>query len=497
MTRPRIREAESFSVWALTAGGDDDAAVVDSGRTYTHGQVRVAAARLAGELLELGLPRDARIALVGGNSFFWVAAYFAAMQVGTVVPLSEKLTRGDLRAQAEWAGCSAALVDRRHLRQVVDALPSRPIITDEALASDGPSEWPIGSGVQGVDAALMFTSGTTSRPKAVRVTHRNLASNTSSIIEYLGLRSDDRMCVILPFHYVFGASLLHTHLAVGGSVALCNTFAFPETALNVIDDNGCTGFAGVPSSYQLLLRASSFGSRRLGTLRHMQQAGGRLGPEQVREVAEAQPDARLFVMYGQTEATARLSYLPPEMLSTKRTSIGRGIPGVTLSVLDRDGNPVAVGEQGEIVAAGENISPGYFNDPEATAVKFRDGRLLTGDLATVDEDGYIHITGRQGEFIKSWGHRISPQQIEEATLEHPGVASAVVVGLPDPMAGEAVTLAVTATGPGIDSEALLGFLRERLAKHMVPVAVHVLAEIPLTSSGKVARAEVRNLLLSS
>ena len=248
------------------------------------------------------------------------------------------------------------------------------------------------------------------------------------------------MLVILPFHYVFGASLLHTHLAVGGSVVLCNTFTFPETAVDLIDKEACTGFAGVPSSYQLLLRASSYGNRKLPSLRKVQQAGGRLTPALIEELAAAQPGAELFVMYGQTEATARLSYLPPDLLAEKLGSIGRGIPGVTLEVLNEAGAPVVPGEQGEIVARGANISPGYYNDPEETERKFPDGTLRTGDLATVDSEGFIFIVGRSGDFIKSWGYRVSPQQIEEVALAHPGVSEAAAVGLPDLEAGEAVTL---------------------------------------------------------
>jgi long-chain acyl-CoA synthetase len=307
----------------------------------------------------------------------------------------------------------------------------------------------------------------------------------------------DRVLVILPFHYVFGASLLHTHLAVGGSVVICNTFTFPETAVELIAKHACTGLAGVPSSYQLLLKASSFASRPLPSLTKLQQAGGRLAPELIRRMVAAQPGSRVFVMYGQTEATARLSYLPPELLESKVGSIGRGIPGVELVVEGPGGRPVAPGEEGEIVASGANISPGYYRDEAATAEKFRGGRLRTGDLATVDADGFIQIVGRSGDFIKSWGHRISPQQIDETALLHDHVAMAVTVGMPDPNAGEAVTLAVTPVpGVTLTPEAVLGFLREHLPKHMVPAAVHVLESIPLTTNGKISRSAVRALLES-
>jgi len=491
-------EPASFGDFLLGAGRPEDVAIIEGSRAHTYAQLRAAAARIAGELAGLDLPPGARIGLLGGNSFFWVAAYLAALRTGVVVPFSDKNGVADLAAQADWVDCAAILLDRRQQRRFGEALGERPAVTDEVLSVEGPSAWPSDPVDPASDAALMFTSGTTSRPKAVRATHANLLANTRSIVSYLELRASDRMLAILPFHYVFGASLLHTHLAVGGSLVLCNTFTFPETALDLIAQHGCTGFAGVPSSYQLLLRASSYASRDLPTLRLVQQAGGRLPPALIEELVAAQPGSRVFVMYGQTEATARLSYLPPELLAAKPGSIGRGIPGVELRVVGDDGDAVEPGQQGEIIARGANISPGYHNDPEATAEKFPGGDLLTGDLATVDAEGFIYIVGRRGDFIKSWGYRISPQQIEEVTLGFPGVAAAAAVGLPDPEAGEAVTLAVVASpGQDLDEAALQAWLRDQLPKHMVPEAVHVLAELPMTASGKVAKPDLRGLLENS
>lgn len=484
-----------FSDFLLNTGAHGRVALIDGPSHYTYDDLRIAASRIVAELVRAGVAPGARIGLLGTNSFFWVAGYLAALKVGVVVPFSDKTTVPELAAQADWIECAAVLVDRRQQRRLGAAFGDRPVVTDAVLSEPGEASWPERAVAPSSDAALMFTSGTTSRPKAVRATHANLLANTRSIIEYLELRAADRMLVILPFHYVFGASLLHTHLAAGGSLVLCNTFTFPETALDLIERERCTGFAGVPSSFQLLLRASSYATRRLPSLRLVQQAGGRLAPALIEELVAAQPDSRVFVMYGQTEATARLSYLPPELLANKLGSIGRGIPGVELRVVDDEGRPVGVDEPGEIVARGANISPGYHNDPEATAEKFPGGELRTGDLATVDADGYIRIVGRRGDFIKSWGYRISPAQVEEAALRYPGIAEAAAVGMPDPEAGEAVTLAVTAApDAALETQELLGFLRRELPKHMVPEAVHLLAALPLTASGKVAKPALRGLL---
>jgi long-chain acyl-CoA synthetase len=477
----------------LASGADEDIAIVDGQRHDSYAELRRAAGRIVAELQALDLPAGARIGLLGVNSFFWIAAYLAALKVGTVVPFSDKTSPEDLTAQADWVGCSAVLIDRRQQHRMGHAFGDRPVITDACLTAQGPSDWPMTT--TNSDAALMFTSGTTSRPKAVRVTHANLLVNTSDIVSYLGLGPADRMLAILSFHYVFGASLLHTHLAVGGSLVLCNSFTFPQTAVDLIEREACTGLAGVPSSFQLLLRASDYANRPLPSLRLVQQAGGALAPGLIRELAAAQPSSRLFVMYGQTEATARLSYLPPERLPDKLGSIGRGLASVSLRVVDDEGEPVAPGATGEILASGPSISPGYHHDPDATADKFPHGDLRTGDLATVDEDGFIYIVGRRDDFIKTWGFRVSGQQVEAAAMQLPGVLQAGAIGLPDEASGEAVTLAVTlAPGATLTPGEVLAFLREHLPKHAVPKTVHIIDNLPLTASGKVARQGLLGVL---
>ncbi|HEY6793299.1 MAG TPA: AMP-binding protein [Kineosporiaceae bacterium] len=485
----------------LAVGRPDQVALVDGPKRHTYRDLRNAVARVASRLDALGLPPGSRVGVLGPNSLFWVAAYLAAMRRGHVaVPLSDKLTAADIRRNLELSACSVVCLDPRSRRLLPDRLEGGPaVISDEVLSTDGGS-----SGVDSVtmdpdaDAVLMFTSGTTARPKLVRVTHRNIQANTESIITYLGLRSDDRILVILPFHYCYGASLLHTHLRVGARLVLCNSFVFPETALDLLDREGCTEFAGVPSSFQLLLRAGSLASRALPSLRLIQAAGGALPPVIVDELLRAKPAARLFVMYGQTEATARLSYLPPERLADKRGSIGRGIPGVDLSVLDDAGRPVPPGVRGEIYARGENVSPGYLGDPEATADRFTPWGLRTGDLAVVDDDGFISVVDRRDDFIKSWGHRISSQEVEAGALRLPEIVAAAAVGVPDPAAGEAVTLFVTVrAGAALTGEQILAFCGRTLPRHMVPKAVVILDGLPLTASGKVAKAELRTLGASS
>jgi long-chain acyl-CoA synthetase len=478
----------------------DDIAVVDGAQRYSYAQLRSAAAGLMSELAAAGLPPGSRVGILAPNSFFWVAAYLATIKSNHVaVPISDRISPEDVKRNLGLVGCAAAFLDRRLRRRLAGAFGADlPVITDEALSPDDGIPWPAaGPCDPDADAVLMFTSGTTSRPKAVRVTHRNLQANTDSIVSYLGLRGDDRVLVILPFFYCYGASLLHTHLRVGGRVVLLNSFAFPETALDLLEREACTVFAGVPSSFQLLLRAATLATRELPSLRLIQQAGGKLPPVFVEELLAARNRAELFVMYGQTEATARLSYVPPEMLRAKPGSIGKGIPGVELRVLDENGRPVTPGEQGEIYARGENISPGYFGDAEGSASKFTPFGLRTGDLATVDEDGYLFVVDRRDDFIKCWGHRVSSQEVEACALRIDRLVSAAAIGVPDLEAGEAIALFVTARpGTEVTPEEVLVVCRERLPKHMVPRTVNVVGALPLNANGKVAKPQLREMAMS-
>lgn len=481
--------------YLLDSGDPDAIAVIENGEAHRYASLRDAVRRVEALLTRLELAPGARVGILAPNSMFWIAAYLGIMTRYVAVPFSDRLTPANAKRQAEFADCRAMVIDRRYGRSHAVAFDGIPMITDADLAQADPDLAPAPMPLDPeTDAALMFTSGTTARPKAVRLTHRNLQANTASIISYLTLDRDDRMLVVLPFYYCYGASLLHTHLRAGGSLTLCNTFAFPETAIEMLDRESCTGFAGVPSTYQLLLRASTFATRELPSLRKLQQAGGKLPPALIDELRRAQGQAQLFVMYGQTEATARLSYLPPNLLDSKPGSVGRGIPGVRLEVVDEAGAPVAPGQVGEIVASGANISPGYLADPEATAAKFPGGRLRTGDLATVDDDGYISIVDRRDDFIKSWGHRVSSQEIEAAASQLPDLVAAAVVGVSDPQAGEAIELfAQLRPGTAVSEAEVLRYLRGQLAKHMVPRHVHIVTELPLNAAGKILKGRLKEL----
>jgi long-chain acyl-CoA synthetase len=330
----------------------------------------------------------------------------------------------------------------------------------------------------------------------VMVSHRNIECNTRDIVRYMGLTSSDRAMVVLPFNYCFGLSLLHSHLTVGGSLVLNNQFMYPEKVLEEMVARECTGLAGVPSTYQILLRKSRFTQMRFPALRWLQQAGGRLENPFIKEIIEAFPSVKYYLMYGQTEATARLSYLPPDRLADKLGSVGTGLPSTQLQVLREDGTPVVPGSDqvGEIVASGPNITLGYWHDPEETARYFRNGRLYTGDLARVDADGFIYIVERDREMIKSGGNRVSAREVEKTIAEMPAVVEVAVIGVSHDLLGEAIkAFVVTVPEAGLGAEEVIERCRRRLPLFKCPESVEFLPALPHNGSGKVIKARLRQM----
>lgn len=480
--------------YLVSGGVAGDTAVIDSDGPHSYADLRGEVMRRISRLHEVGLGPGDRVGLVGPNCFGWVAGYLAVLAAGMVaVPIAPTLLPDEMVSRAKWLSLDATFLGSLESRRVAGRL--RHTLDLEWDGTSVPAaEISFVEVSEDRDATLEFTSGTTGRPRVVRLTHGNLQANTESILGYLPLTSRERVLVVLPFSYVFGASLLHTHLRVGATLVVQRSAAFPQQMVDRMASERCTGLAGVPSTFAVLLRNSTFGRQPLPDLRLIQQAGGKLAPAMVEELRRAQPQARLFLMYGQTEATARLSYLPPDDIDRRPGSIGRGIPGVCLRVVGEDGTEVKPGEVGEIRARGGNVSPGYLDDPEETARRMPGGELRTGDLATVDDEGYIYVVDRREDFIKSWGVRISSQEIEAAALQLDDLVSVAVVGVPDEEAGERVEMvAVRRDGSTITEQDILVHCRARLARHMVPVAVHLVPLIPLNSNGKIAKQDVREL----
>lgn len=477
----------------------------------SYGTLIAQANHVAAYLRRLGAKKGDRVFLIADNSLFWAACYLGTMQAGLVcVPLAANTQPRDLDyilkttgaeivcAQASVAVVHAARFAKRHLLTdkemptVAEAVSQRSVPSLETEGTAATDYAPVGTNDL---AALVFTSGSTGQPRGVMVSHGNIVANTESIISYMSLTERDRIMAVLPFHYCYGASLLHTHLRVGGEVVIENRFMYPEVVLQRMIETGCTGFAGVPSHFQILLRNSTIRKKQFPDLRYVQQAGGHLAPAFIRELKEGLPNTKIFIMYGQTEATARLSYLQPQYLKTKLGSIGKGIPGVKLRVLNETGEVVKPGEVGEIVAEGANVTLGYWESLEESQAVFRNGALYTGDLARMDEDGFIFIVDRAKDFLKVRGEKVSCRQLEETLMEFDELVEAAVIGIQDDVLGEAVKAFVVPRSKksnGLE-ERVTSFCKNRMLPHHVPKEIIVLTSLPKSNAGKVMKTALRAL----
>jgi acyl-CoA synthetase (AMP-forming)/AMP-acid ligase II len=340
-------------------------------------------------------------------------------------------------------------------------------------------------------ASIVYTSGSTGAPKGVMLSHQNVLSNTCSIVQYLELTDTDRMMVVLPFYYIYGKSLLTTHFYVGGSIVLDNRFALPQVVLHAMKKTEVTGFAGVPSTFLILLNRSAVRKFKFESLRYLTQAGGSMAPAIQKKVAEVFAPAKLFIMYGATEAAPRLSYLEPEMLPLKWGSIGKAIPNVDLFVADENGNELPQGHSGEIVARGSNIMVGYWNDPLETARVVRNGLYYTGDIGRMDKDGYIYVVGRNKDIVKVGGFRVSTKEIEDALLGIDEVHEVAVIRVDDPILGEAIkAFIVPREGADLTRKKVEKALKSMLPLYKKPKYIEFIDSIPMNKSGKYLPTEL-------
>lgn len=337
-------------------------------------------------------------------------------------------------------------------------------------------------------AMLLLTSGTTGSPKAVMLSHRNLLANADAILRTLPIRSDDRTLVVLPFCHAFGNSILQTHLLTGGTLVLGRPFVFPQAVVDSIEATKATSFSATPEICDLLARYGSFDGR-LETLRYMVVAGGAVRHEVAIDIAQRIDPAAFYIMYGQTEATARLTSLSSHDLRFRPGSVGRAIPTVDLAIRDEEGHDLPAGEIGVLHARGDNVMRGYWNDRAATAEAISaTGWLRTGDLAHCDSEGFVYLHGRENLLVKIRGHRVHPLEIEELVEEY--FPSVRAVAVPSKRANEDrfVLFISSRNGNTVDADGIRKLCQDNLLPYKVPVAYEVLGEIPMTSNLKVDRA---------
>ncbi|MBP1688655.1 MAG: Acyl-CoA synthetase (AMP-forming)/AMP-acid ligase [Deltaproteobacteria bacterium] len=502
-------------------------ALIEPGREISYADLNGLCNRVANLLLTKGVHRGDRVVLALKNCIELVACYFGTMKAGAVaVPLPPGPRSDRFAHVVEDCSPTVCIVDTPTAEEQAAALCGAPVVlvhrnrngssgngkhadpetrpdpvqrpqiqshSDlrdalESVSDTEPDVRMIGSDL----AAIIYTSGSTGAPRGVMLSHLNIVANTESVVTYLRLSHADRVMCVLPFYYVYGLSLLHTHMRVGASVVIDNRLAFPNAVLQAMTEYCVTGLAGVPSTFALLLHRSSLMAMSFPHLRYVTQAGGPMPPARIREWLEKGPPAPLYVMYGATEASARLTYLEPRELSAHMGSIGKPIPNVEVIVLKEDGQQAGPGEVGELVARGSNISRGYWNNPEDTRASFGPFGFRTGDLGYADADGFLYVVGRRNDMLKVGAHRVSAKEIEDVLSEHPAFHEVAVVGAPHDILGEApVAFVVLREGQGLDTEEVGEFCRRRLPSHKLPVGVILRSEIPKNCVGKFDKGALR------
>jgi len=490
MTRTILHE-----VFASADMYGDNIAINHAAREINYKQLRQSILTTADKLSKLGLKYGDRVCLYINNSIEYVVLYYAIWKCGCVVVALN--TESKARSVMNWLDHSDSVLF------IYDEMisESKNIINNKRMNVncinaqsffDGDNEkkvednniFPSPDDV----AAIIYTSGTTGNPKGVTLSHKNLYSNMISILTYLPITENDRFINVLPFYYCYGNSVLHTHLMRGASVILINSMMFPNKVLEAIEEHKATSISGVPSTFILLLNHSNMDAYKLGSLKYIAQAGGPMAPAITAGLIEKLPDSKIYIMYGQTEASARLTFLEPSRVVDKMSSIGKPIPGVEISIINENGSQAEIGETGNLFARGDNIMLGYWKNKDMTESVINDqGWLNTGDLAKIDEEGYLYIIGRSSEMIKSGANRISPKEIEEVLLYLPEVQECAVVGVEDDILGEAIKAYIVPNKNEIDQLKVKKYCKDNLANYKVPKYIQMIEELPKTSSGKIKK----------
>jgi acyl-CoA ligase (AMP-forming) (exosortase A-associated) len=492
------------------------------GRDLTYAELYERSRRLAGGLESAGIARGDRVVVYLQNRIEVVEVALACSMLGAIfVPANSQLKARQLQYVIQDCGARALVVSQSVYAAPDDdmraTLGARTLIVCDSQGNPGPAgalayehlfAAPIATAPRALEndaAAILYTSGSTGRPKGVVVSHRNLVSGAHCVAGYIGNRADDRLLAALPLSFDYGFSQVTTAFTVG-ACAVITQFSTPAALINEIGAEAITGLAGVPMMW-VHLAEQEWPAGVGGSLRYLTNSGGALAHATLSKLRAKRPRARIFCMYGLTEAF-RSTYLEPELLATHAGSIGKAIPGQEVLVLRADGSRCAPGEVGELVHRGSLVTLGYWNNTEATQRRFRqlppeltggvpEIAVYSGDLVRADEGGYLWFLGRNDQLIKTSGHRVSPTEVEEVALEVPGVIEALAVGMPDRVLGQRIVLALVMRSAGDgELEPVRQHLRRQLPAFMVPALLCRLDAIPRSPNGKQDREATQQLLQS-
>jgi len=456
----------------------------------------------------MGIKKGDRVAIFLCRSIESVITLFAIYLVGGVaIIINDRLKRRQINYIIEHSETSLLITDSHMLMTVPDILiDSKRIIKIDRIAF--PNERIVSGPVIGTDLAhIIYTSGSTGLPKGIMLSHSNLISGAYIVSDYLKLTGNDIIISLLPFSFDYGLNQLLTAILVDGTLVIQRSL-FPGDICNTLLSEKITGMAGVPTLWvQLAQSYSPFLSTNFPNLRYITNSGGRFPENLIRMFRKSHPHVDIYLMYGLTEAF-RSTYLPPDQVDIRPTSIGRAIPNVEILVINEQGLPCKPGEVGELVHRGANISLGYWRDPEATTNVFRphplqrDGYGLketvvySGDLVKSDKEGYLYFIGRKDQLIKSQGVRVCPEEIEECIYASQLVANVVVFAIPkNEVEIEIISAIIPKEPKTFRKKKLLEFCSKEMPEYMKPQVFWCLDEFPQTTSGKPDRAKIKEIYL--
>ncbi|MTD93258.1 AMP-binding protein [Hyphomicrobium sp. xq] len=491
----------------------DKPALIASGRRLTYSQIDDMSDELAQGLINRGVGRGDRVVLFLDNSAEAVVSIFAVLKAGAVFSPVNPSTKADKLAYILNNCRARALITQQKIAAVAaDAVEAAPSVTltvvaDGEVAPDreGFAHWndvvtaptlPTLKGSAGIDldlAMLIYTSGSTGFPKGVMMTHQNVVAAATSITTYLENTADDIILNVLPVAFDYGLYQVLMAVKVGATLVLEKSFAFPQVILNRVAEEKVTGLPLVPTMAAILIAQRNLEPGAFPHLRYITNTAAALPPAHITRLQALFPHVALYSMYGLTECK-RCTWLPPHELKNRIASVGVAIPGTEAYVVDEQGEKVGPGSVGELVIRGAHVMKGYWENAEATARALRPGPhawervLYTGDLFRTDDEGFLYFVGRKDDIIKSRGEKVAPKEVENVIYALPGVAEVAVIGVPDPILGNAIKAVVAReSGADVGEVDIVRHCARFLEDYMVPKFVEFRPSLPKTESGKISR----------
>lgn len=479
------------AVLSLAAKNNEDTqSLIGKDARLTYAAADHAALALAGRLQARGcLPGDRVLLAVETGATYPIGLCGILKAGGWVVPVNP----ADPLARRRWviqdAGCRWAVTSDAGLDVGFSREQVLPVLHEESAVP--PTVFREVILHPDTEAMVIYTSGTTGHPKGAVMTHRSLLMNALDVTKYLNLTPADTVLIFLPTAYSYALSQLLTAMLSSARIVFLPNMFHPAYLVQAIKEHGITGFGGVPTTFNLLCDQLERKHEDLTSLRFAMNAGGPLSASTITRLLRLLPNIQLFNCYGCTEIGPRATYLDPDEVTRRPGSIGKALPSVRLRLIQEDGTKAQPGQIGEIVLGGQTLMKEYFRNPGATAKFMTSDGFHTGDLATIDQEGFIYFKGRKDDVFRCGAAKVSPIEVEEVLLRHPDILEAVVMGVPDPVMGMVPkAILVPKASRSLDSSAIRRWCMDELPQHCVPKVIEVRDALEKSLSGKLLRARM-------